>query len=174
MRVGSRVGEAGSLRLRSGQALTGLSARFGMTSPWLSARFEMTSLGGHRLEHLEQPTCKSTQFFVPMNYRRVAKMGQIGRDGCATLAAMTTQTIPEYLEEERQKAADTQLRTEEEAARILPLQHGHHRAAKPSKLELLVPAKAAIKKRKKKKTVAVARKKPPAAGKKTTKIRKRA
>jgi hypothetical protein len=31
---------------------------------------------------------------------------------------MTTQTIPEYLEEERQKAADTQLRTEEEAARI--------------------------------------------------------
>ena len=32
---------------------------------------------------------------------------------------MTVQTIPEYLEEERQKAADTQLRTEEEAARVL-------------------------------------------------------
>jgi hypothetical protein len=109
-----------------------------------------------------------------MNYRRVAKMGQIGRDGSATLAAMTTQTIPEYLEEERQKAADTQLRTEEEAARIQPLQHGHHRATKQSRLELLAPAKAAIKKKKKKKTVAVARKKPRAAGKKAAKIRKRA
>jgi hypothetical protein len=86
---------------------------------------------------------------------------------------MTTQTIPEYLEEERQKAADTQLRTEEEAARIQPLQHGHHRMAKQSKLELPAPVKAATKK-KKKKTVVVARKKPRSAGKKATKTRKRA
>ena len=87
---------------------------------------------------------------------------------------MTTQTIAEYLEEERQKAADTQLRTEEEAARIQPLQHGHHRMAKQPKAELLPPVKAATKKKKKKKTAAEARKKPLAAGKKTTKIRKRA
>jgi hypothetical protein len=87
---------------------------------------------------------------------------------------MTTQTIPEYLEEERQKAADTQLRTEEEAARIQPLQHGHHRTAKQPKLELLAPVKRATKKKPKRKTAAVARKKPRAAGKKATKNRKRA
>ena len=87
---------------------------------------------------------------------------------------MTTQTIPEYLEEERQKAADTQLRTEEEAARIQPLQHGHHRTAKQSKVELLAPVKPATKKKRKRKTAVVARKKPRAAGKKATKNRKRA
>jgi len=94
---------------------------------------------------------------------------------------MTTQTIPEYLEEERQKAADTQLRTEEEAARIQPLQHGHHRTAKQPKVAALPPVKAAAKKKKKKKTVAVARKKPRAArkkprasGKMAAKTRKRA
>ena len=83
---------------------------------------------------------------------------------------MTTQTIPEYLEEERQKAADTQLRTEEEAARI-QLQHGHHRMAKQSRLELVAPVKAATKK--KKKIVAITRK-VRTGGKKATKIRKRA
>jgi hypothetical protein len=83
---------------------------------------------------------------------------------------MTAQTIPEYLEEERQKATDTQLRTEEEAARIQPLRHGHHRTAKQPKLELLPPVKAATKK----KTAAVARKKPHASGKTATKTRKRA
>jgi hypothetical protein len=110
---------------------------------------------------------------------------------------MTTQTIPEYLEEERQKTADTQLRTEKEAARIEPLQHGHHRHSKQSKLELeLVPPfraatnkktkskkikskkKAAGKKTnektKKRSPAAVARKKPRAVGNKTTKTRKRA
>jgi hypothetical protein len=87
---------------------------------------------------------------------------------------MTTQTIPEYLEEERQKAADTQLRTQEEAARIQPLQHGHHRTAKQSKVELLAPVKPATKKKRKRKTAVVARKKPRAAGKKATKNRKRA
>jgi hypothetical protein len=87
---------------------------------------------------------------------------------------MTTQTIPEYLEEERQKATDTQLRTEEEAARIQPLQHGHHRAARQPKVELAPPVKAATKKNKKKKAGAVARKKPRASGKMAAKTRKRA
>jgi hypothetical protein len=87
---------------------------------------------------------------------------------------MTVQTIPEYLEEERQKAADTQLRTEEEAARIQPLQRGHHRKAKPPMLPLLPQVKAATKKKKKRKTVAVARKKPLAAKKMAAKTRKRA
>ena len=87
---------------------------------------------------------------------------------------MTTQTIPEYLEEERQKTADTQLRTEKEAARIEPLQHGHHRTAKQSKMELVPPVKAVTKKNKKRKTAVVARKKLRAAGKKATKTRKRA
>jgi hypothetical protein len=86
---------------------------------------------------------------------------------------MTTQTIPEYLEEERQKAADTLRRTEEEAARIQPLQHGHHRTQKQPVSKSVRPVKTATKK-KKKKTVAVVRKKPRAAGKKATKIRKRA
>jgi hypothetical protein len=101
-------------------------------------------------------------------------MGQIGRDRSATLAAMTTQTIPEYLEEERQKAADTRVRTEEEAARIQPLRHGHHRMPKQPKVELVPPVKAAAKKKKRKKTVAVARKKPRASGKMAAKTRKRA
>jgi hypothetical protein len=104
----------------------------------------------------------------------VAKTAQIGRDAFCHTAAMTTQTIAEYLEEERQKFADTQLRTEEEAARIQPLQHGHHRTGKQPKAELLPPTKAATKKKKKKKTAAVARKKPRAAGKMAAKTRKRA
>jgi hypothetical protein len=84
---------------------------------------------------------------------------------------MTAQTIPEYLEEERQKATATQLRTEEEAARIQLLRHGHHRAAKQPRVELLPPVKAATKK---KKTAAVARKRPRASGETAAKIRKRA
>jgi hypothetical protein len=95
-------------------------------------------------------------------------------DSSATLQAMTAQTIPEYLEEERQKAADTQLRTEEESARIQPLQHGHHRKAKQPRLELLPQVKAATKKKKKRKTITVARKKPRASRKMATKTRKRA
>jgi hypothetical protein len=99
---------------------------------------------------------------------------------------MTTQTIPEYLEEERQKTADTRLRTEKEAARIEPLQHGHHRNAKQSKpeLELVPPLRAATKKKtqsrkktaikKKRSTASVARMKPRTAGKKATETRKRA
>jgi hypothetical protein len=115
-----------------------------------------------------------TSLVVLMNCHGVAKTAQIGRDRSATLAAMSTQTIAEYLDEERQKATDTQLRTEAEAARIQPLQHGHHRTAKQPKVELLPPVKAVSKKKKKKKTAAVARKKPRAAGKKAAKKRKRA
>jgi hypothetical protein len=101
---------------------------------------------------------------------------------------MSTQTIPEYLEEERQKTADTQLRTEKEAARIEPLQHGHHRHSTQSKLELeLVPPfiaatkqkskskkKTANKTTKKRSIAVVTRKKPRSVGKKATKTRKRA
>jgi hypothetical protein len=86
---------------------------------------------------------------------------------------MTTQTIPEYLEEERQKTADTQLRIVKEAARIEPLQHGHHRKARQSKPELIPLVKAATTLKKSRKTAVVARKKPRATGKKATKIRKR-
>ena len=100
------------------------------------------------------------------------KLHSLDGDSSATLQAMTAQTIPEYLEEERQKAADTQLRTEEEAARIQPLQHGHHRKAKQRRLPLLPQVKAATKK--KRRTVAVARKKPRAAKKMAANTRKRA
>jgi hypothetical protein len=89
---------------------------------------------------------------------------------------MTVQTIPEYLEEQRHKAAETQLRTEEEAARIQPLQHGHHRNPKEPRLALLSEVKAANKnKNKKKRTiVAVARKRPRAPKKLAAKTGKRA
>ena len=102
------------------------------------------------------------------------KLHSLDGDSSATLQAMTDQTIPEYLEEERQKAADTHLRTEEEAARIQPLHHGHHRKAKQPRLPFLSQVKAATKKKKKRKTVTVARKKPRAARKMTAKTRKRA
>ena len=100
-------------------------------------------------------------------------MHSLDGDRTAKLGAMTAQTIPEYLEEEREKAADNQLRIEEEAARIQPLQHGHHRTAKQLKLELIPPVKAATKKKKKRKTVAVTRNKPRAKRKMATKARKR-
>jgi hypothetical protein len=92
---------------------------------------------------------------------------------------MSNQTIAEYLDEERQKFAATQLREEEEAARIQPLQHGHHRTAKQPKLELVPAVNATGKKKKKKKIVAVARTKARAARKivakkMVAKIRKRA
>jgi hypothetical protein len=102
------------------------------------------------------------------------KLHSFDGDRSATLGAMPAQTILEYLEEEREQAADYQLRMEGEAARIKPLQHGHHRTAKQPKLELLPSAKAAAKKKEKRKTVAVARKKPRAVRKMATKPRKRA
>ena len=101
-------------------------------------------------------------------------MHSLDGDRSATLQSMTVQTIPEYLEEERQKTADTELRTEEEAARIQPLQHGHHRKAKQPRLELLPQVKAATKKKKARKTVAVAREEPRAARKMATKTYKKA
>jgi hypothetical protein len=77
---------------------------------------------------------------------------------------MTTKTIQAYLEDERQKGRDTQLRIEEEAARIQPLHHGHHRTPKQPKLELPSPVEAAAKTRK---PAAAVRKKPRAARKTT-------
>jgi hypothetical protein len=90
-------------------------------------------------------------------------------------ARMSNQTIAEYLDEERQKYAATQLREAEEAARIQALQHGHHRTVKQSGLELVPPAKnttinTVIKKKAKK----VARTKPHATKKMAAKTRKRA
>jgi hypothetical protein len=84
---------------------------------------------------------------------------------------MTTKTIPAYLEEERQKNRDTQLRMEEEAARIQPLHHGHHRTAKQPKPELPLVVKAVPKAIK---PVAAARKKPRTARKTARKTRKAA
>ena len=83
---------------------------------------------------------------------------------------MTTKTIPEYLEDERQKATDAQQSTEEEAARIQPLNHGHHRTAKQPKLELRSSVKAVSKARKKPASL----KKTRSARKMATKVRKAA
>jgi hypothetical protein len=77
--------------------------------------------------------------------------------------------IPEYLEDERQKDRDAQLRMEEEIARIQPLNHGHHRTAKQPKLELPSSAKAEPKARK---PAAAFRKKPCTARRTSTKARK--
>jgi hypothetical protein len=108
---------------------------------------------------------------------------------------MATKTIPEYLEDERRNRADTELRTEEEAAHIQSLHHGHHRTQKPPKPELPAPVEAVAKARKthaaktrkpaaaktRKTTVATARKpaatarrRPSAARKTGTKTRKMA
>jgi hypothetical protein len=84
---------------------------------------------------------------------------------------MTTKTIPMYLEDERRKSSDSELRLTEEAARIQPLHHGHHRTAKQPKLELPSPVGAAAKG---KINAATARKKPRAARKTATKPRKMA
>jgi hypothetical protein len=82
---------------------------------------------------------------------------------------MTTKTIPAYLEDERQKDCDAQLRMEAEAARIQPLNHGHHRTAKQPTQELPSVVKAAPKARK-----PSARKNPRTVRKATTKVRKAA
>jgi hypothetical protein len=81
---------------------------------------------------------------------------------------MTTKTIPEYLEDERQKDRDAQLCREEETARVQPLNHGHHRTAKQPKLELRSSVKAEPKVRK----TAASQKKPRTARKAVTKTRK--
>jgi hypothetical protein len=84
---------------------------------------------------------------------------------------MTTRTIPEYLEDEHRKLRNAQLRIEEEAARIQPLHHGHHRTTKQPKLELPSPVEAAAKARK---TAAAAREKPRASRATATRARKHA
>jgi hypothetical protein len=85
--------------------------------------------------------------------------------------AMTTKTIPEYLEDERQKNSATQLRTEDDAARNLALHHDHHRTPKQPNLELLSPVETVAKKRK---TPPAARKKSRVGLKTATKKRKAA
>jgi hypothetical protein len=82
---------------------------------------------------------------------------------------MTTKTIPAYLEDERQKDCDAQLRMEAEAARIQPLNHGYHRTAKQTNLESVPVVKAPPKGRK---TAVQARKKPRTARETATKARK--
>ena len=89
---------------------------------------------------------------------------------CHTLV-MTTKTISAYLEDERQKRSDAQLRMEEEAARIQPLNHGHHRTAKQPKQELPSAVEAAPKPRK---AAAGVRNKPRTAPKRATRARKAA
>jgi hypothetical protein len=116
-----------------------------------------------------------SRIIVYTDYQEVAKREQFERDGSGTLAHMSTQTIAEYLDEERQKYAANQLRADEEAARIQPLQHGHHRAGKQARLVLMPAVKSVAKKKKKKKrTVAIARTKPRAAKKMAAKIRRSA
>ena len=104
----------------------------------------------------------------PMNCHGVAKIGQLGGTSFCHTLAMTTKTIPAYLEDERQKSKDDQLRMEAEAARIQPLHHGHHRTAKQPELELTSPIEATPKKRK----TTAAREKPRVARKTATKVRK--
>jgi hypothetical protein len=58
---------------------------------------------------------------------------------------MTTKTIPEYLEDERRKLTEAQLRTEEESARIQASHHAHHRTAKQLQIQSPRQAKAAVK-----------------------------
>jgi hypothetical protein len=81
---------------------------------------------------------------------------------------MTTKTIPAYLEDERQKNKNDQVRIEAEAARIQPLQHGRHRTAKLRNLELPPAVEATPKARK----TATATRKKRAARKTVTKARK--
>jgi|HubBroStandDraft_4_1064222.scaffolds.fasta_scaffold00040_10 hypothetical protein len=91
---------------------------------------------------------------------------------------MTTKTIPEYLEDERRKDIDTQLRAEEEAARIQALRQGHHRTPKPPKPELPAPVEAVAKARhatvaKARKTVAAKKRKPAAAAGKKPAVKRK-
>jgi hypothetical protein len=84
---------------------------------------------------------------------------------------MTTKTISAYLEDERQKGSEAQVRMEEEAARIQPLNHRHHRTAKQPRLESPIVVKAAPEARK---TAAQTQKSPRTARKTATKARKAA
>jgi hypothetical protein len=82
---------------------------------------------------------------------------------------MTTKTIPEYLEDERQKYADAVLRIAEDAARIQSLRRSHHRTTKQPKMELLSPVGAAGQG---KATAATVGKKPRAARRTATRVHK--
>jgi len=137
----------------------------------LKPGFGLSGAVGTAAAYLRFPP-KCSRIIVPTDYHEVGNMGQFAWDGSATLATMSSQTIAEYLDEERQKYAANQLRVDEEAARIQPLQHGHHRMGKQPEL---VPAiKSTARKKTKKRTVAVARAKPRAAKRMVAKTRKSA
>jgi len=102
--------------------------------------------------------------------QEVAKSEQRARGLFCHTAAMTTKTIPAYLEDERRKSGDAQLRMDEQAARILSLHPGHHRTAKHPPLEMPSSVEGANKLRK---TAAVA-KKPRSSRNTAPKTRKRA
>lgn len=104
-----------------------------------------------------------------MSSYRVAKIAQLGRSEFCHTRAMTTKTITEYLEDERQKSTDTQRRMDAEAARNQSLHHDHHRTAKQPELELVSPVKTTVKARK---TAATDQKSLRDTRKKATKARK--
>jgi hypothetical protein len=110
-------------------------------------------------------------FLAGMNFTEWLKLNSLQGAGSATLLAMTTKTIPAYLEDERKKVEDAQQRIDGEAARIQLLQHGHHRTPKQPTPELPSVVKAGSKARK---TAAAAMNKPRTARKKATKSRKAA
>jgi hypothetical protein len=58
---------------------------------------------------------------------------------------MTTKTIPEYLEDERRKLAEAQIRLEEEAAHIQASHPAHRRTAKQPKIGSPRQPKAGVK-----------------------------
>src|ERR1022692_3479354 len=97
----------------------------------------------------------------PMNCHRMVTIGQLGRGQFCHTAAMATKTIPEYLEDERRSREETQLRTDEEAARIQSLRQGHHRTRKQPEPELPAPVEVVVKAKK----PAVAKARKPAAAK---------
>jgi hypothetical protein len=78
--------------------------------------------------------------------------------------AMTTKTIPEYLEDERRKLSEAQLRADEEAARIQASHHAHRRTANQPEIDSPRQPKAAVKTK-----ATAARKKTRVTGKTATK-----
>lgn len=87
-------------------------------------------------------------FVAPSNCHRLVTIGQLGRGRFCHTAAMATKTIPEYLEDERRSREDTQLRTDQETARIQLLHPGHHRTRKQPKPELPAPVEIVVKAKK--------------------------
>jgi hypothetical protein len=79
---------------------------------------------------------------------RVAKRRHLRTEQFWHTVPMTTKTIPEYLEDERRKLAEAQIRLEEEAAHIEASHPAHRRTAKQPKIESRRQSKAAVKTKK--------------------------